>query len=147
MLVGASLHGATLEADESLETRRAIARRAVAVLPALAGLAIAETRSCQRPVSPDLLPLLGPYPGAEGLVLATGHGSVGVTQSLGSGEAVADGIVSGRWDAALAPSGCSANLPDGAGGGSGGSGGAVVLIPVGVMVLNRIPEAATLRRK
>ncbi len=103
VLVGASLHGATLEADESLETRRAIARRAVAVLPALAGLAIAETRSCQRPVSPDLLPLLGPYPGAEGLVLATGHGSVGVTHSLGSGEVVADGIASGRWDAALAP--------------------------------------------
>ncbi len=28
-------------------------------------------------------------------MLATGHGSLGVTQSLGSGEAVADGIVSG----------------------------------------------------
>ena len=61
-------------------------------MPALAGLPIAETRSCQRPYSPDLLPLLGPYPGADGLILATGHGSVGVTLSLGSGEVVADGI-------------------------------------------------------
>ena len=103
VLVGASLHGATTEADESRETRRAIAQRAVAIMPALAGLAIAETRSCQRPYSPDGLPLIGPYPGADGLVLATGHGSLGVTQSLGSGEAVADGIAERRWDAALAP--------------------------------------------
>ena len=36
-------------------------------------------------------------------MLATGHGSLGVTQSLGSGEAVAAGIDEGRWDAALAP--------------------------------------------
>ena len=92
-----------MESDESPETRRAIARRAVEVMPALAGLAIAESRSCQRPFSPDGLPLLGPYPGVAGLVLATGHGSLGVTQSLGSGEAVADGIVEGRWEAALDP--------------------------------------------
>jgi glycine/D-amino acid oxidase-like deaminating enzyme len=36
-------------------------------------------------------------------VLATGHGSLGVTQSLGSGEAVAEGIAHGNWDSALAP--------------------------------------------
>ena len=103
VLVGASLHGATTEADESPETRRAIARRAVEVVPALAGLEIADSRSCQRPYSPDDLPLIGPYPGVAGLVLATGHGSLGVTHSLGSGEAVATGIDEGRWDAALAP--------------------------------------------
>ena len=90
--------------------RRRVARdasgdraRAVELMPALAGLAIAETRSCQRPFSPDLLPLIGPYPGVGGLVLATGHGSLGVTQSLGSGEAVAEGIAESRWDATLAP--------------------------------------------
>ena len=49
------------------------------------------------------MPLIGPYPGIGGLVLATVHGSLGVTQSPGSGEAVADGIASGLWDAALAP--------------------------------------------
>jgi glycine/D-amino acid oxidase-like deaminating enzyme len=103
VLIGSSLHGAISDADESPETRRAIAKRAVELMPALAGLAIAETRSCQRPYSPDGLPLIGPFPGAEGLVLATGHGSVGVTQSLGSGEAVADGITERTWDAALAP--------------------------------------------
>ena len=103
VLVGSSLHGAISDADESPETRQAIARRAVELMPALAGLPIAETRSCQRPYSPDGLPLIGPYPGVDGLVLATGHGSVGVTQSLGSGEAVADGLAERRWDAALAP--------------------------------------------
>jgi D-hydroxyproline dehydrogenase subunit beta len=103
VLIGSSLHGATGDADESPETRQAIAQRAVELMPALAGLAIAETRSCQRPYSPDGLPLIGPYPGADGLVLATGHGSVGVTQSLGTGEAVADGIAGSGWDAALVP--------------------------------------------
>jgi glycine/D-amino acid oxidase-like deaminating enzyme len=103
VLVGSSLHGAISDADESTETRQEIARRAVALMPALAGLAVAETRSCQRPYSPDGLPLIGPYPGAPGLVLATGHGSVGVTQSLGSGEAVAEGIADGRWHAPLLP--------------------------------------------
>ena len=38
-----------------------------------------------------------------GLILATGHGSVGVTQSLGSGEAVADGITHEEWQPALLP--------------------------------------------
>jgi glycine/D-amino acid oxidase-like deaminating enzyme len=101
--VGSSLHGAISEADESRETRQAIARRAVELMPALAGLAIAETRSCQRPFSPDGLPLIGPYPGAPGLVLATGHGPVGVTQSLGSGEVVAEGIAHASWDPLLSP--------------------------------------------
>ena len=96
VLIGSSLHGATSDADESPETLTTIAQRAVKLMPALAGLAIAERRSCQRPFSPDLLPLIGPYPGVEGLILATGHGSVGVTQSLGSGEAVADGIAGRR---------------------------------------------------
>jgi glycine/D-amino acid oxidase-like deaminating enzyme len=114
VLVGASLHGATGEADESTETRQAIARRAVELIPALAGLAIAEMRSCQRPYSPDGLPLIGPYPGVEGLVLATGHGSLGVTQSLGSGEAVADGLAAGGWDAALAPARLLVRSPSGA---------------------------------
>jgi D-hydroxyproline dehydrogenase subunit beta len=103
VLVGSSLHGATSDADESPETLTAIARRAVALMPALAGLAIAERRSCQRPFSPDLLPLIGPYPGVGGLILATGHGSVGVTQSLGSGEAVAEGITHAKWDPSLVP--------------------------------------------
>jgi sarcosine oxidase subunit beta len=103
VLVGASLHGATMEGDEGPELRRAIARRAVEVIPSLAGLAIADSRSCQRPYSPDGVPLIGPYPGVDGLVLATGHGSLGVTQSLGSGEAVAAGLESGEWDAALNP--------------------------------------------
>jgi glycine/D-amino acid oxidase-like deaminating enzyme len=103
VLVGSSLHGAISEADESPGTRRAIARRAVELMPALAGLAIAETRSCQRPFSPDGLPLIGPYPGVDGLVLATGHGPVGVTQSLGSGEAVAEGITHASWDPLLSP--------------------------------------------
>jgi glycine/D-amino acid oxidase-like deaminating enzyme len=103
VLVGASLHGAIGAGDEAPETRRAIARRAVEVVPALAGVEIADSRSCQRPYSPDGLPLIGPYPGVDGLVLATGHGSLGVTQSLGTGELVADGIESAAWDGGLAP--------------------------------------------
>jgi len=48
-----------------------------------------------RPMIPDDLPVLGRAPGIDNLVLATGHGMLGVTMSAGTGELVAE-IVAGR---------------------------------------------------
>lgn len=55
-----------------------------------------------RPATPDSLPLLGRVPGAPGLVLATGHGMLGVTLAPATGAAVA-GLLRGEDDAWLAP--------------------------------------------
>ena len=58
-----------------------------------------------RPSTPDSLPLLGEVPGSPGLVVATGHGMLGVTLAPATGLAVA-AIVRGErpdWVAPFAP--------------------------------------------
>ena len=105
LLLGASLATSASEHPEGQdEAVAAVCRRAAELIPACAALPIAEIRTCRRPLSEDGLPLHGPVPGVDGLVLATGHGSQGITWGGGSGKAVADGIVSGTWDEALLPS-------------------------------------------
>ncbi|MCC7320922.1 MAG: FAD-dependent oxidoreductase [Rubellimicrobium sp.] len=48
-----------------------------------------------RPSMPDSLPVIGPAPGAPQVVLAFGHGHLGLTQSPGTAELIAD-LVEGR---------------------------------------------------
>jgi glycine/D-amino acid oxidase-like deaminating enzyme len=103
VLLGASLQVTPGEHAGGEDALAGVARRAVELVPALAGLPIAEVRTCRRPLSADGLPLHGPVPGVEGVVLACGHGSTGITWGGGSGEAIARGIVDGLWDPALAP--------------------------------------------
>ena len=78
-------------------------RGAAELVPDVAPLPIVEIRSCRRPMSDGGLPLHGPLPGLDGVILATGHGSQGITWGIGSGEAVAAGVLTGAWDPALAP--------------------------------------------
>ena len=58
-----------------------------------------------RPSTPDSLPLLGPVPGAPGLVVATGHGMLGVTLAPATGVAVASVLRGERpdWLSPFAP--------------------------------------------
>ena len=53
--------------------------QALAVAPGLATATYLETRVGFRPMSPDGRPLLGPVPGVDGLVVATGLGANGLT--------------------------------------------------------------------
>jgi D-amino-acid dehydrogenase len=55
-----------------------------------------------RPSTPDSLPLLGAVPGAPGVILATGHGMLGVTLAPVTGRAVA-ALARGERPAWLAP--------------------------------------------
>jgi D-amino-acid dehydrogenase len=50
-----------------------------------------------RPCTPDGLPIIGPHPRAERVVLATGHGMLGVTLGPLTGRLVAD-LIAGRAD-------------------------------------------------
>ncbi|MFQ5537137.1 MAG: NAD(P)/FAD-dependent oxidoreductase [Gemmatimonadota bacterium] len=59
-----------------------------------------------RPVSADGLPVVGPLPAAENVVVATGHGMLGLTLAPATGRLVADWILEGGPDPlyrALAP--------------------------------------------
>lgn len=104
LLLGASLQvSATDHPEGQAEAVVGVCRRAAELVPAGAGLPVVEVRTCRRPLSADGLPLHGPVPGHDGLVLATGHGSKGIAWGLGSGLAVAEGVLEGRWEPALSP--------------------------------------------
>jgi sarcosine oxidase subunit beta len=73
------------EADEGRAVVAEIARRAVALVPALRELTVTGAWSGVRPTSPDGLPIIGWVPGVDGLFVAGGHGGAGVV--LGGGSA------------------------------------------------------------
>ncbi len=85
ILLGGSRAGSLTDEPEGAEVVGEIARRAAALVPALADIPVTSAWSGVRPTSPDGLPLIGWVPGIDGLFLAGGHGGQGVT--LGGGSA------------------------------------------------------------
>jgi D-amino-acid dehydrogenase len=91
--------GSTMEFagyDASLNRARldALKRAAAEYLREPEGPAVVEQWFGWRPMTPDDLPLIGRAPGLENLVMATGHGMLGVSLSAITGVAVRD-IVTG----------------------------------------------------
>jgi glycine/D-amino acid oxidase-like deaminating enzyme len=82
---GRIVAGATRETGSGLDYRvtpaglAEILGQALAVAPGLADGTYLETRVGFRPVGPGIRPLLGPVPGLDGLVVATGLGATGLT--------------------------------------------------------------------
>ncbi|HJT97767.1 MAG TPA: FAD-dependent oxidoreductase [Rhodanobacteraceae bacterium] len=92
--------GSTMEFagyDASLNRTRldALRRGAAEYLVEPEGPAIAEEWYGWRPMTPDDLPMLGRAPGIENLVLATGHGMLGVSMSAMTGVLVSE-VVAGK---------------------------------------------------
>lgn len=77
--------GATRETGSGFDYRvtagglAEVLREALAAAPGLTGATHLETRVGFRPLSRDGRPVLGPVPGADGLVVATGLGPTGLT--------------------------------------------------------------------
>jgi D-amino-acid dehydrogenase len=59
------------------------------------GPAVVEEWYGWRPMTPDDLPVLGRVEGIDNLLMATGHGMLGVTMSAGTGLVVSE-LVCGR---------------------------------------------------
>ncbi|MGW6474430.1 glycine oxidase ThiO [Streptomyces nigra] len=72
-IVAATLDHAGFDVRSSARDTDALLRKAVALVPALAGHEVAETRVGLRPDTPDHLPLMGPVPGRPGTWVCTGH--------------------------------------------------------------------------
>lgn len=92
--------GSTMEFagyDTSLNRTRldALRRGAAEYLREPEGPAIVEEWYGWRPMTPDDLPMLGRAPGIENLVLATGHGMLGVSMSAITGVLVSE-VVGGK---------------------------------------------------
>lgn len=92
--------GSTMEFagyDDRLNRVRldALRRGAAGFLHEPEGPAVVEEWYGWRPMIPDDLPVIGRTPRFENLILATGHGMLGVTMSAGTGQLVAE-IATGR---------------------------------------------------
>lgn len=69
-----------------------LSRYARTIFPGASHTQAEHTVTCFRPMSPDDLPILGEVPSRPGLFLHTGHGSLGWTMGLATGECVAQAI-------------------------------------------------------
>ena len=83
------------------DARDHILRSATRLRPDLAGAEIVRHTACLRPLSADLLPILGPVPGCDGVFLATGGGRKGIELSTGMGRSLAQLIVHNTTDIPL----------------------------------------------
>jgi len=73
LLLGATVERAGFQRAVTAEGISSLLRGAIELVPSLRDLPIARTWCGFRPWAPDSLPVLGPWPGIEGLFVATGH--------------------------------------------------------------------------
>lgn len=95
LAIGATFEDVGFDARPTVGGIGGLLSDAVPVAPALADATFLEVRVGLRPVSDDLLPILGPVPGVEGLYLDTGHGPEGLLLGPFSGRLIAR-VVCGR---------------------------------------------------
>ena len=75
--------------------RMELLRRAIDVLPDLERAQLVQQLAGSRPLSPDGKPIIGPVPGREGVLLATGHTTKGIHLGPITGRIIADYICRG----------------------------------------------------
>jgi glycine oxidase len=73
LLVGATVERVGFQRAVTAEGIGGLLRAAIELVPALAPLPISRTWYGFRPWAPDSLPVIGPWPGIQGLFLATAH--------------------------------------------------------------------------
>ena len=73
LIVGATVERAGFQRVVTAEGIGGLLRAAIELVPSLRELPIARTWCGFRPWAPDSLPVLGPWPGVDGLYVATGH--------------------------------------------------------------------------
>jgi glycine oxidase len=93
VLLGGSVQAALAPEPEEPTVPREILRRAIDLMPGLAGHPVLGAWWGLRPASPDALPMVGTV--RPGLVVASGHGAKGVILSGGTAELVAS-LVTGE---------------------------------------------------
>ena len=90
--VGGTVEIAGLSAPPDERRAAVLARIARETFPALADLP-SRTWMGHRPCMPDTVPVVGPARGHRGLWIATGHGHLGLTDSLNTARRIADGVL------------------------------------------------------
>jgi D-amino-acid dehydrogenase len=88
--LGATVEDAGFDARVTAGGLAGLLAEGVRVSPGLADATVLETRVGLRPVSDDDLPIVGPVPAADGVVVATGLGANGLLLGPVTGRLVAD---------------------------------------------------------
>jgi len=89
LVIGSTSRFVGLDRSPTLAGIRYVLENACRIAPAVKTLRLLRTWAGLRPYTPDGLPLLGPAPGVDGLVLATGHDGGGIGMSPESARLVA----------------------------------------------------------
>ena len=89
LVIGSTSRFVGLDRAPTLAGIRYVLESARRIVPAIGRLRMLRTWAGFRPYTPDGLPLLGPAPGVDGLVLATGHDGSGIGMSPVSAKLVA----------------------------------------------------------
>ena len=75
--------------------RLELLQRAVDVLPDLERAELVQQLAGSRPLSPDGRPIIGPIPGVDNVLLATGHATKGIHLGPATGRVIADYVCRG----------------------------------------------------
>jgi sarcosine oxidase subunit beta len=92
LVIGSTSRFVGLDRAPTLAGIRYVLESACRIAPAIGQLRMLRTWAGFRPDTPDGLPLLGPAPGVNGLVLATGHDGSGIGMSPVSARLVAAAV-------------------------------------------------------
>ena len=96
-LLGTSLSPSLRDTFEGVDMPRRIAARALAAAPGMGDLQITAGWFGVRPMTPDGMPIAGGAgPGADGLFLHGGHGSIGMMSAPATARWLAEEILRGR---------------------------------------------------
>jgi glycine/D-amino acid oxidase-like deaminating enzyme len=93
LLIGSSRELVGRDAEVNRELLGSMLQRAIEFMPVLAHCNATRAWTGFRPATPDALPLIGPWEGAEGVWIAAGHEGLGITMAPGTGALIADGIM------------------------------------------------------
>ena len=78
--------------------RLELLQRAIDVFPVVESAQLVQQLAGSRPLTPDRMPILGPVPGWEGVMLATGHATKGIHLAPITGRVIADYVLRGKTD-------------------------------------------------
>lgn len=93
LLIGSSRELVGRDREVNRELMGSMLRRAIEFMPVLEHCNATRAWTGFRPATPDALPLIGPWEGAEGVWIAAGHEGLGITMAPGTGALIADGIM------------------------------------------------------
>ena len=94
-LFGATVEDGVADRDVTLQGLRWLLEQAFETAPGLAGLRFLRAWAGLRPATEDGLPVVGPWPGAPGLLVATGHYRNGILFTPVTARLIRDYVVGG----------------------------------------------------